>query len=120
VAEFGKAHDPAREACWIAEWNGVRVGSVMLVHHPSRPGVAQLRLLLLEPSARGLGIGKALVDICSEFARRAGYHTITLWTQSILLAARAIYARAGYRRVSAVPNTEFGEGLVAETWELTL
>jgi DNA-binding MarR family transcriptional regulator/GNAT superfamily N-acetyltransferase len=77
VADFGRAHDPAREACWIAEWNGARVGSVMLVGHPQRAGVAQLRLLLLEPSARGLGIGKALVDACSRFARGAGYHTIT-------------------------------------------
>jgi DNA-binding MarR family transcriptional regulator/GNAT superfamily N-acetyltransferase len=120
VADFGKSHDPEREGCWIAEWNGARVGSVLLVRHPKRAGVAQLRLLLLEPSARGLGIGKALVDLCTRFARQAGYRTITLWTQSILLAARAIYARAGYRRVSAVPNTEFGQGLVAETWELEL
>ena len=92
----------------------------MLVGHPQRAGVAQLRLLLLEPSARGLGIGKALVDACSRFARGAGYHTITLWTQSTLLAARGIYARAGYRRVSEAPNSAFGEGLVAETWELAL
>jgi len=120
VADFGKSHDPKREACWIAEWNGARVGSVMLVRHPKRSAVAQLRLLLLEPSARGLGIGKALVDTCTRFAREAGYRTITLWTQSILLAARGIYARAGYCRVAAVPNAEFGEGLVAETWELEL
>ena len=120
VADFGKSHDPGREGCWIAEWNGARVGSVMLVRHPKRAGVAQLRLLLLEPSARGLGIGKALVELCTRFARQAGYRTIILWTQSILLAARAIYARAGYRRVSSVPNTEFGQGLVSETWELEL
>ena len=120
VADFGKSHHPEREACWIAEWNGARVGSVMLVRHPKRAGVAQLRLLLLEPSARGLGIGKTLVDTCTRFARGAGYRTITLWTQSILLAARGIYAAAGYRRVSAVPNTEFGKCLVAETWELAL
>jgi DNA-binding MarR family transcriptional regulator/GNAT superfamily N-acetyltransferase len=120
VAEFGHSHDPACEACWIAEWNGARVGSVMLVRHPQRPGVAQLRLLLLEPTARGLGIGKALVDACTRFAREARYRTITLWTQSILVAARGIYARAGYRRVSEAPNPAFGKGLVAETWELAL
>ena len=120
VADFGRAHDPSREACWITEANGARVGSVMLVGHPKRKGVAQLRLLILEPSARGLGIGKALVEECTRFARAAGYHTITLWTQSILLAARGIYERAGYRLISQEPNTAFGQGLVAETWELAL
>jgi DNA-binding MarR family transcriptional regulator/GNAT superfamily N-acetyltransferase len=120
VAEFGKQHDPSREACWIAELNGERVGSVMLVRHPERPGVARLRLLLVEPEARGLGVGRALVDVCTRFARAAGYRKVTLWTQSVLTAARAIYARAGYVKVSEMPNTEFGERLVAETWELEL
>jgi len=120
VADFGKAHDPRREACWIAELGGERVGSVMLVAHPERPGVAKLRLLLVEPEARGLGVGKTLVDVCTRFARTAGYRKITLWTQSVLTAARSIYARAGYVKVSDGPNTGFGEGLVAETWELEL
>ena len=120
IAEFGKSHDPRREACWVAEREGERVGSVMLVRHPERPGVARLRLLLVDPGARGLGVGRALVDVCTQFARTAGFRTVTLWTQSVLVAARAIYTRAGYVKVAEAPNPEFGEGLVAETWELQL
>jgi DNA-binding MarR family transcriptional regulator/GNAT superfamily N-acetyltransferase len=120
VAEFAEGHDPAREACWLAELEGRRVGSVMLVRHPEREGVARLRLLLVEPSARGLGVGRALVDVCTGFARAAGYRRVTLWTQSVLDAARAIYARAGYVKVSEAPHTTFGKGLTAETWELDL
>ena len=120
VAGFVEGHDPAREACWVAELEGRRVGSVMLVGHPQRPGVARLRLLLVEPEARGLGVGRALVDVCTGFARAAGYRRITLWTQSLLDAARAIYARAGYVKVSEAPNTTFGEALTEETWELDL
>src|SRR5262249_60702347 len=102
------------------ELEGRRVGSVMLVRHPEREGVARLRLLLVDPDARGLGAGRALVDVCSGFARAAGYRRITLWTQSVLTAARAIYARAGYVKVSEAPNPSFGKGLSAETWELEL
>jgi DNA-binding MarR family transcriptional regulator/GNAT superfamily N-acetyltransferase len=120
VAEFAQGHDPVREACWVAEADGRRVGSVMLVRHPERPGVARLRLLLVEAEARGLGLGRALVDVCTAFARGAGYRKVTLWTQSVLDAARAIYSRAGYVKVSEAPNTTFGERLVAETWELDL
>lgn len=120
VAEFAGGHDPRREACWVAELDGQRVGSVMLVAHPRRPGVARLRLLLVEPQARGLGVGRALVSVCTGFARSAGYRTVTLWTQSVLAAARAIYSGAGYVKVSEEPNVEFGEGLVAETWEVEL
>jgi DNA-binding MarR family transcriptional regulator/GNAT superfamily N-acetyltransferase len=120
LAGFAQEHDPAREACWIAELDGRRVGSVMLVRHPEREGVARLRLLLVDPGARGLGVGRALVDVCTGFARSAGYRRITLWTQSVLEAARAIYARAGYARVSEAPNSSFGKGLSAETWELEL
>ena len=120
IAEFAQGHDPAREACWVAELEGRRVGSVMLVRHPEREGVARLRLLLVEPDARGLGAGKALVDVCTGFARAAGYRRITLWTQSVLTAARAIYARAGYLKVSEASNPSFGTDLSAETWELEL
>jgi DNA-binding MarR family transcriptional regulator/GNAT superfamily N-acetyltransferase len=120
VAEFAQGHEPTREACWVAELDGRRVGSVMLVRHPERDGVARLRLLLVEPEARGLGIGRALVEACTAFARAAGYRRVTLWTQSVLDAARAIYARAGYVKVSEGPNDAFGKGLVAETWELEL
>ena len=120
VAEFAAAHEPAREACWVAELEGRRVGCVMLVRHPEREGVARLRLLLVEPEARGLGVGRALVDACTSFAKAAGYRRVTLWTQSVLAAARAIYARSGYVKVSEAPNTNFGTGLTAETWELEL
>jgi DNA-binding MarR family transcriptional regulator/GNAT superfamily N-acetyltransferase len=120
IAEFAGEADPAREACWVAELEGRRIGSVMLVRHPEREGVARLRLLLVEPTARGLGAGRALVDVCTRFARTAGYRRVTLWTQSVLHAARAIYARAGYVKVSEAPNTAFGTGLTAETWELEL
>jgi DNA-binding MarR family transcriptional regulator/GNAT superfamily N-acetyltransferase len=120
LAEFAGKQDPAREACWVAELEGRRIGSIMLVRHPEREGVARLRLLLVEPTARGLGAGRALVDVCTSFARSAGYRRVTLWTQSVLHAARAIYARAGYVKVSEAPNTAFGTGLIAETWELEL
>ncbi|HVP61412.1 MAG TPA: helix-turn-helix domain-containing GNAT family N-acetyltransferase [Myxococcaceae bacterium] len=120
IAQFARGHDARREGCWIAERAGRRAGSVMLVRHPEREGVARLRLLLVEPSARGLGVGRALVETCTHFARTAGYTRVTLWTQSVLGAARAIYAKEGYVKVSEAPNTEFGEGLVSEIWERVL
>lgn len=117
---FAKQHDPARERCWIAERNGDRVGSVMLVQHPERPGVCKLRLLIVLPEARGLGIGKRLVQECAVFAKAAGYHTITLWTNSVLHAARTLYVADGYTLVDSAPHTSFGVGLVGETWERAL
>ena len=111
-------HDPRRERAWIAEHGGERVGSIFLVAKSKT--VAKLRLLLVEPAARGLGVGQRLVDECMRFARAAGYRKIVLWTQSILDPARHIYAKSGFRLVGKEPNHEFGTGLVSETWELEL
>ena len=125
-ADFIERFDPAREACWIAERDGINVGSVCLVQARDDAsgavvdGAAQLRLLLVEPAARGLGIGARLVDECERFARAKGYRRIVLWTNSILLAARAIYAKAGYRLVASEAHESFGQSLVGETWELAL
>ncbi|HEU4566220.1 MAG TPA: bifunctional helix-turn-helix transcriptional regulator/GNAT family N-acetyltransferase [Gemmatimonadaceae bacterium] len=120
VADFIEHFDPERERCWIAEREGEIVGSVFLVRHPEEEGAAKLRLLLVEPSARGLGLGRRLVSECTRFARRAGYRKISLWTNGVLTAARAIYAREGYRLVRSETHNHFGPDLVAETWELEL
>lgn len=118
AAQFVQRFDPACERCWIAERDGEPVGSVFLVRKSA--AVARLRLLLVEPKARGLGIGRRLIDECVRFARRAGYRKITLWTQSELNAARHLYALAGFKRVAAQPHQGFGKKTVAETWELAL
>jgi DNA-binding MarR family transcriptional regulator/N-acetylglutamate synthase-like GNAT family acetyltransferase len=118
IAEFLKSFDAEREACWIAETDGEPVGSVMLVD--AGGGIAKLRLLLVEPRGRGLGIGRRLVEECIRFARQAGYRKITLWTQSILAPARATYQRAGFIKVAEEAHCSFGVDLVGETWELEL
>jgi len=120
VAAFVRDYDPRRERCWIAEKDGENVGSVFLVKHPEQEGVAKLRLLLVEPHARGLGIGRRLVQECTRFARQVGYRKIMLWTNSVLLAARRIYELEGYRLVHQEPHHSFGHDLVGETWELEL
>ena len=117
-AQFLRSFDPVREHCWIAEVEGEPVGSIFLVN--GGDGIAKLRLLLVEEKARGLGVGRALVEQCIRGARERGYKKMTLWTQSILLAARGIYARAGFQRVKEEKHHSFGADLVGETWELEL
>jgi len=118
VAKFLREYDPAREYCWIADQDGVPVGSVFLVTESDT--VARLRLLLVEPKARGLGVGRRLVEECVRFARQADYREITLWTHSILTAARRIYAAAGFQIVETEEHDEFGPMLTGETWTLRL
>ena len=117
-AKFLREFDAKRERAWIAEMDGEPVGSVFVVQQ-SRT-VAKLRLLLVEPHARGHGIGRRLVQQCIDFSRQAGYRKLVLWTQSNLSAARAIYAALGFRKVKSQPHREFGVPLVGEYWELKL
>ena len=118
AAKFVQNFEPKRERCWIAELDGAPVGSVFVVKE--RPGVAKLRLLIVEPQARGEGLGRRLVEECIAFSRRAGYKKLVLWTQSNLTAARAIYAKLGFQRVKSQPHREFGIPLVGEYWERVL
>ena len=118
VVQFLKSFDASRERCWIAELDGAPVGSVFLVRRDDE--VAKLRLLLVEPAGRGHGLGKRLVGECIAFARACGYRKVTLWTQSILTAARKIYQDAGFVLVAAEPHRSFGQNLIGETWEMKL
>lgn len=126
AADFIERFDARREACWIAERDGLRLGCAFLVQARDddtgspHEGVAQLRMLLVEPSARGLGLGRRLAAKCEHFAREAGYTRIRLWTNSLLTAARGIYMQAGYRLINSAPHHSFGHALIGEVWELTL
>lgn len=118
AAAFMKNFDPKRERCWIAELDGEPVGSVFLVKQTEK--IAKLRMLLVEPHARGFGLGRRVVEECIQFARDASYSKVVLWTQSNLTAARNIYQRAGFKLVKSEPQPAFGADLVSETWELEL
>jgi DNA-binding MarR family transcriptional regulator/N-acetylglutamate synthase-like GNAT family acetyltransferase len=118
VAKFLTSFDASRERCWIADLDGIPIGSVFVVRHSD--DVAKLRLLLVDPAGRGQGLGKRLVGECITFARACGYRKITLWTQSILIAARKIYQDAGFVLVKSEPHRSFGQDLVGETWERPL
>jgi GNAT superfamily N-acetyltransferase len=126
AADFVERFDAAREACWVAERGRERLGCVFVVQARDEtsgapdPGVAQLRMLLVEPAARGLGVGKRLVDECHAFARAAGYRRMRLWTNSVLLAARGIYVKAGYALRAQEAHRSFGHALVGEVWEMDL
>jgi DNA-binding MarR family transcriptional regulator/N-acetylglutamate synthase-like GNAT family acetyltransferase len=118
AAKFLASFDASRERCWIAELDGAQVGSVFLVRHSDE--IAKLRLLLVDPAGRGQGLGRRLVGECITFARACGYRKITLWTQSILVAARKIYQDAGFVQIASEPHRSFGQSLIGETWELKL
>jgi DNA-binding MarR family transcriptional regulator/GNAT superfamily N-acetyltransferase len=118
VADYADHHDPAREAAWIAEAAGRPAGCILCVRRDEH--TAQLRLLLVEPAARGMGVGGRLVDECLRFARRAGYQAITLWTNDVLVGARRLYERAGFELVAEEPHHSFGHDLVGQTWSRPL
>lgn len=118
AAKYVREHDPSCERCWIAEKDGSVVGSVFVVRLDETS--AKLRLLYVEPDARGLGIGKRLTQECLRFARRAGYRKMVLWTNSVLVGARRIYAREGFKLIEEEAHHSFGKDLIAETWALDL
>jgi DNA-binding MarR family transcriptional regulator/GNAT superfamily N-acetyltransferase len=118
VADFISNYNPARERCWIAEMGGEIAGSVFVVQ--SSATIAKLRLLLVEPKARGLGLGARLVEECIRFARRSGYQKLMLWTNSVLIEARHIYEKKGFVLVAQEAHHSFGHDLIGETWELAL
>jgi len=119
VADFANKNDPQRERCWIAEMDGENVGCVFLVDD-AQDKVARIRLLLVDPKARGLGLGTRLVDECVGLAREAGYTRVTLWTHSVLTAARHIYQQAGFTLTSREERVSFGKDVVSEYWDLEL
>jgi DNA-binding MarR family transcriptional regulator/predicted N-acetyltransferase YhbS len=118
VADFVAKHDPARERCWIAEMDGENVGSVFLVKDSDK--VARIRLLLVDPVARGRGVGMQLTEECLRFAKACGYRSITLWTHGVLTAARHIYGKCGFTLTSSEKRKSFGKQVVSEIWDLKL
>ncbi len=119
VADFVNNYDAKLERCWIAEMNGENVGCIMLVKD-KEPGVARIRLLVVDPKARGLGLGARLTDECVKFSRKAGYKKITLWTHSILSAARHVYQKAGFTLTGSEKHKSWGKPVVSEYWDMTL
>jgi GNAT superfamily N-acetyltransferase len=119
AGDFIERFDPARDCCRIADLDGVVVGSAFVVR-TDQPQVAKLRLVYVEPSMRGTGLGRALVEDCMSFARRAGYRRMTLWTNDVLLPARRLYQRLGFAMTASEPYHAFGHDLVSETWERDL
>jgi GNAT superfamily N-acetyltransferase len=118
VADYAVDHDPAREAAWIAELAGRRVGCIFCVAADAT--TAKLRILLVDPAGRGHGIGRRLVDTCLDFARAAGYRRITLWTNDVLTAARRIYQSSGFELVEEEPHRSFGHDLIGQNWSRNL
>jgi GNAT superfamily N-acetyltransferase len=120
VADYGANHDPRREAAWIAEIGGRRVGCIFCVADPAREGTALLRILLVHPAGRGRDLGRRLVGTCLHFAREVGYERMRLWTNRPLAAARRIYLEHGFRLIGEEPHHSFGVDLVGQTYELEL
>ena len=118
VADFASKFDPKCERCWIAEMDGRKVGSVFLVKDSDK--VARLRLLLVDPAARGRGLGARLTEECIQFARQCGYQSVTLWTHKALTTARHVYERAGFRLTSSEARRSFGQDVISEHWDLVL
>jgi GNAT superfamily N-acetyltransferase len=119
IADYATGHDPAKEAAWVAEVDGARVGCIVLVAGDD-PAVARLRILLVTPSARGLGVGTSLVEECLAFAGEAGYERVTLWTNDVLASARRIYEAHGFVLIEEEPHHSFGHDLVGQNWALEL
>ena len=119
VADYATGHDPRRESAWIAEVGGERAGCIFLVAG-DEPDVGKLRILLVTPADRGLGLGTRLVEECLTFAREAGYSAVTLWTNDVLTSARKIYQSFGFTLTEEEPHHSFGHGLVGQNWTLVL
>ncbi|KRD40083.1 MarR family transcriptional regulator [Lysobacter sp. Root916] len=119
-AAFAGEHDPRYERCWVAELDGERIGCVFVVRNQDQADTAQLRCLLVDPRARGLGVGQRLVDTCLEFARAAGYARMRLWTNDLLSAARRIYEARGFQLIEQYPHHSFGHDLIGQVWERDL